>query len=337
MKGYKLDRTLYIFDATPDAIPVSVDDVDVIYVQQELLAAYVNANQDAASKIKPYNYKLIAVKKLPWADYIDNDLDSGDNPTEYTVSVNYGQTLLEYMSLPDGLPFEPSMPYSATEGTQLVFTLPAGSDWYAYAEGNTESNYVIQIQYPESIQDSYEIVWPYEDSEDPDDPVQVDGTLSFTMPAEDVVLDIDLVDNPDYIEPPVYNQLTVVNDLPSNYRLEVKYLYDQEEPDTIDDISSSVDLPHDSRIYVYAYDDNNNLVNVSPTDSADYYTSHADAQAMVDYHAYCTIGVDESDTEILGSYGIFNAADSAIEFGAGESFVIMGDVNLTIEVPTVNS
>ena len=74
MKGYKLDNTLYIFDATQAAIPVSVVDVDVIYVQQELLAAYVSANSDVASKIKPYNYKVMAVNKLPWADYINEDI-----------------------------------------------------------------------------------------------------------------------------------------------------------------------------------------------------------------------------------------------------------------------
>ena len=469
MKGYNLNGTLYIFDATPATIPGSAgDEADVIYVQQELVEEFKTYNPDNSAKIMPYNYKLLAVNKLPWADYVNEDIpesepetnsitasdidentglfgtitvslsspeplvteyeegndyspfeaantlyiSSGDltdttkyswtkdgepiegveatgddrepliytydnngedgpmftveeneegstatitpnetglfvvtavtaPETQYTVNVNFGQTLLE--NLPDGLPFDPSMPYSATEGTELVFTLPFDSDWYQYRDTNNETPYYIQVQSPESIQGSFGYTFPDMTLEDPDNPdsapIQVDGSLSFIMPAEDVTLDIDLVENESYIEPeePVYNQLTVVNNLPSNYRLEVKYLYDQEEPDTIDDISSSVDLPHDSRIYVYAYDDNNNLVNVSPTDSADYYTSHADAQAMVDYHAYCTIGVDESDTEILGSYGIFNAADSAIEFGAGESFVIYGDVNLTVEVPTVNS
>lgn len=333
MKGYKLDRTLYIFDATPDAIPVSVDDVDVIYVQQELLAAYVNANQEAASKIKPYNYKLIAVNKLPWADYVDNDLV--EESTEYTVSVKYGPTIS--IGSFHGLPFDPRIPYSAAEGTQLVFTLPSVSSWMTWREGNNDSEYVIQVQVPESIQDSYEIVWPSVDEEDPENPVDVDGSLSFIMPAEDVTLNIDLVENPDYQEPQVDPQLTVVNELPNNYRLEVKYLYDQENPETIDDISSTVNLPHDSEIYVYVYDENNNLVNISPTDSADYYTSHADAQAMVDYHAYCTIEADESDTVALESYMIYNTTDAASVFGAGENFILGGIINIIVEVPTVNS
>lgn len=333
MKGYKIDRTLYIFDATPAAIPVSVDDVDVIYVQQELLAAYVNDNQDAASKIKPYNYKLIAVNKLPWADYIDNDLV--EETTEYTVRVKYGPTIS--IGSFTGLPFEPRMPYTTTEGTQLVFTLPSGSCWMTWREDNTDQPYKIQIQYPESIQDSYEIVWPEKDESDPENPVIHDGTLSFIMPAEDVKLNIDLVENPDYNPEPVEPEITVVNNLPSNYRLEVKYLHDQESPETIDDINSTVDLPHDSIIYVYVYDENNNLVNISPTDSADYDTSHADAQAMVDYHAYCTIEVDESDTETLPSYMIYNATDSESDNGAGETFELYTYTTLTVEVPTVNS
>ena len=335
MKGYKLDKTLYIFDATPDAIPVSVDDVDVIYVQQELLAAYVNANQDAASKIKPYNYKLIAVNKLPWADYVDNDLDSGDTPTEYTVNVNFGQTLLKYM--PEGLPFEPSIPYTATEGTHLDFTL-SFTYWHDLApqEWNTY-RHKLQVTPPESIQSSFNIEYPNIEVNDNEQTVN-DGHLTFDMPAEDVTLTVDLIDNDNWSGD--YITLNVNNSLPNNYSLVLKHLYDTPEPEQIDDISNVV-VPRESQIYVYVYDENNNLVNVSPTDSADYDTSHADAQAMVDYHAYCTIGVDETNTaglRTLESYYIYNAAEGAEDFGLGEIFGLYTDnTTLTVEVPTVNS
>lgn len=346
MKGYKLDKTLYIFDATPATIPGTAgDEADLIYVQQELVEEFKYYNPDNSAKIKPYNYKLLAVNKLPWADYIDNDLV--EESTEYTVNVKYGETLKQNIST-NSLNFVPYLPpypfaggYTATEGTQSVFTLSSGSgsgNWFEYREGNTEYPYKIQVTPPESIQDSYEFVWPWRDESDPENPVYRDGSLSFIMPAENVTLDVDFVENESYIDPTNPQGLIVVNNLPSNYRLEVKYLHDQDTPETIDDISSTVYLPFESSIFVYVYDENNNLVNVSPTDSADYSTSHADAQAMVDYHAYCTIGVDETDTQTLPSYIIYNAADSESDNGVGETFVLYTDnTTLTVEVPTVNS
>lgn len=230
------------------------------------------------------------------------------------------------------------MPYSATEGTQLVFTLLYDGGWFDNREGNTESEYKIQIQYPESIQDSYEYVQSDWNNDDVDNPVEMNGTLSFIMPAENVTLNIDLVENPDYIAPPVETELTVVNNLPNNYRLGVKYrdVNNMEEPESIDDISSPVVIPEGSMIYVYVYDENNNLVNMSPTDSTDYSTSHADAQAMVDYHAYCTIEVDETDTYTLTTYTVMNQLDSEADYNAGERFQIGSNINLTVAVPTVN-
>jgi hypothetical protein len=336
MKGYKLDRTLYIFDATPDAIPVSVDDVDVIYVQQELLAAYVNANQDVASKIKPYNYKLLAVNKLPWADYIDNDLV--EETTEYTVNVNFGQTLLE--TLPDGsdnLPFEPSMPYTAAEGTQLVFTLPFQSDWEPYREGNTDLEHKIQIQVPESIQDSYEIIWPYEDGEDPYAPVQVDGTLSFTMPAENVTLNIDLVENPDYVAPPVETELTVVNNLPEGWTCEVAILSEgNEEPVPVEDINSNITLYENDEVFVKVLNENNepvNYFNEADGFSNSYSWTHESAETMRMLNVYCSIEGDFNDeitTDNLG-YNIWGKTVAADNFGYGENFT-MPSIPLTLTI-----
>lgn len=75
MKGYNLNGTLYIFDATPATIPGDAgDEADLIYVQQELVEAFKSENPDNSAKIKPYNYKLMAVNKLPWADYINENI-----------------------------------------------------------------------------------------------------------------------------------------------------------------------------------------------------------------------------------------------------------------------
>ena len=344
MKGYKLDKTLYIFDATPATIPVSVDDVDIIYVQQELLAAYVNANQDAANKIKPYNYKLLVVNKLPWADYIDNDLV--EETTEYTVSVNYGQTLLE--TLPDGLPFEPSIPYSTTEGTQLVFTLPAGSDWENYEEGNIDNQTMIQIQYPESIQNSYEIVWPYVDEEDPENPVNINGTLSFTMPAENVTLNIDLVENPYYTAPPVETELTVVNNLPEGYTCEVAILSDgDEEPVPVEDITSNITVQENAFIGVKVLNENSEVVNYYPDEIlngiqidgiiSNYDGAHENVEVMQHGNVYCSIEGEFND-EITTSTLDYSIAPQRLAadnfFGYGESFYMPPiPLTLTIQKP----
>jgi len=75
MKGYNLNGTLYIFDATPAQIPsTTAEEADLIYVQQELVDEFKTYNTDYAAKIMPYNYKIMAVNKLPWADYINEDI-----------------------------------------------------------------------------------------------------------------------------------------------------------------------------------------------------------------------------------------------------------------------
>lgn len=145
MKGYKLDRTLYIFDAEPAVIPVSVDDVDVIYVQQELLAAYVNDNPEAASKIKPYNYKLIAVNKLPWADYVDNDLveeGGGGGDEQELPAVGTSYYLYEYPT-PDTYRYDEILFFNGEYTGQIETDLPTDGTYVwgtVYPlEGNSDS------------------------------------------------------------------------------------------------------------------------------------------------------------------------------------------------------
>ena len=95
MKGYNLNGTLYIFDATPATIPGTAgDEADLIYVQQELVEAFKSENPDNAAKIKPYNYKLMVVNKLPWADYINENIlvDPELAWSAETATVQIGET-----------------------------------------------------------------------------------------------------------------------------------------------------------------------------------------------------------------------------------------------------
>ena len=85
MKGYTIGTTMYVFDATPGQFPSVEATTTVIYVQEEALAAWKEANSDYATIIKPYNFNTITVQKPVWYDYIDEDIPN-KQPTTYTIS-----------------------------------------------------------------------------------------------------------------------------------------------------------------------------------------------------------------------------------------------------------
>lgn len=74
MKGYQDSNILYVFDATPGEIPYVSNNVTIIYVQQEQLAAWKTANSSYASLMQPYNYKMMVVNKLPYSGHTDDDI-----------------------------------------------------------------------------------------------------------------------------------------------------------------------------------------------------------------------------------------------------------------------
>lgn len=233
------------------------------------------------------------------------------------------------------------MPYSATEGTQLVFTLPAGPTWEDYAEGNTLSEYKIHIQVPESIEDSYEIEYPHQtDEEDPGNPVDVDGTLSFTMPAENVTLNIDLVENPDYIAPPAETELTVVNNLPEGYTCEVAILSEgDEEPAPVEDTTNPISLYENDEVFVKVFNENNepvNYFNDAEMHANSYSRTHESVETMRTLNVYCSIEGDFNDeitTDNLG-YCIWGQTVAADNFGYGENFTMPSiPLTLTIQKP----
>ena len=93
MKGWQDTNTkfLYIFPQTADEISYVPEDTVVIYVQQEDLAAWVAENETYASLMQAYNYNLLAVRKKVWADHIDDDLEPPvvDYNITYTGDTSY--------------------------------------------------------------------------------------------------------------------------------------------------------------------------------------------------------------------------------------------------------
>ena len=70
MKQKRIEDTLYVFDVTPYTITEDTD-ASIIKVQQESYEGFVELNSDLASKIVKYNYHMLTVNRLEWADYVN--------------------------------------------------------------------------------------------------------------------------------------------------------------------------------------------------------------------------------------------------------------------------
>ena len=82
MKGYIINNRCYIFPQEVGQIP-SVE-AEVIYVQEEDIKAWKEANGDKADKIKKYNYNVITVNPKEWSGHKDDEL--GPVQTPHTIS-----------------------------------------------------------------------------------------------------------------------------------------------------------------------------------------------------------------------------------------------------------
>ena len=72
MKQKKIGDILYVFDTTPYVITQDTD-AAVINIQNEAVSGFKLINNETVNaKIKGYNYFTMTVKKLEWADYVDN-------------------------------------------------------------------------------------------------------------------------------------------------------------------------------------------------------------------------------------------------------------------------
>lgn len=82
MKGYIINNKCYIFPQEVGQIP-SVE-AEVIYVQEEEIKAWKEANAGVADKIKKYNYNVITVNPKEWSGHKDDELNPPQ--TYYTIS-----------------------------------------------------------------------------------------------------------------------------------------------------------------------------------------------------------------------------------------------------------
>ena len=107
MKGYIINNKCYIFPQEVGQIP-SVE-AEVIYVQEEDIKAWKEANGDVADKIKKYNYNVITVRPKEWSGHKDDELTPVQTPHNITKEGDG----IELLSVVD----------SATAGETVTVTL----------------------------------------------------------------------------------------------------------------------------------------------------------------------------------------------------------------------
>lgn len=82
MKGYIINNRCYVFPQEVGQIP-SIE-AEVIYVQEEDIKAWKEANAGVADKIKKYNYNVITVNPKEWSGHKDDELTPPQ--TYYTIT-----------------------------------------------------------------------------------------------------------------------------------------------------------------------------------------------------------------------------------------------------------
>lgn len=80
MKGYIINNKCYVFPQEVGQIP-SVE-AEVIYVQEEDIKAWKEANVGVADKIKKYNYNVMTVNPKEWSGHKDDELVTPHNITK---------------------------------------------------------------------------------------------------------------------------------------------------------------------------------------------------------------------------------------------------------------
>ena len=80
MKGYIINKKCYVFPQEVGQIP-SID-AEIIYVQEEDIKAWKEANVAVADKIKKYNYNVITVNPKEWSGHKDDELAPVQNPPQ---------------------------------------------------------------------------------------------------------------------------------------------------------------------------------------------------------------------------------------------------------------
>lgn len=107
MKGYVINNKCYIFPQEVGQIP-SVE-AEVIYVQEEDIKAWKEANAGVANKIKKYNYNVMTVNPKEWSGHKDDELV----PVQTTYNITKEGDGIELISVVD----------QATTGETVTITL----------------------------------------------------------------------------------------------------------------------------------------------------------------------------------------------------------------------
>ena len=82
MKGYIINNRCYVFPQEVGQLP-SID-AEVIYVQEEDIKAWKEANVEVADKIKKYNYNVMTVNPKEWSGHKDDELVPVQTPHNIT-------------------------------------------------------------------------------------------------------------------------------------------------------------------------------------------------------------------------------------------------------------
>ena len=107
MKGYIINNRCYIFPQEVGQIP-SID-AEIIYVQEEDIKAWKEANVEVADKIKKYNYNVMTVNPKEWTGHKDDEL----TPVQTPHTISKGGEGIETISVVD----------QATAGETVTVTL----------------------------------------------------------------------------------------------------------------------------------------------------------------------------------------------------------------------
>ena len=107
MKGYIINNKCYVFPQEVGQIP-SVE-AEVIYVQEEDIKAWKEANVEVADKIKKYNYNVMTVNPKEWSGHKDDEL----TPPQTYYNITKEGDGIELISVPD----------SAATGETVTVTL----------------------------------------------------------------------------------------------------------------------------------------------------------------------------------------------------------------------
>ena len=74
MKQKKIGNKLYVFSEEPYIITEDTD-VDIIYIQEDVINRFARINLSLISKMRPINYHLVCVRKPEWAEYYNYNFE----------------------------------------------------------------------------------------------------------------------------------------------------------------------------------------------------------------------------------------------------------------------